>query len=46
VSVAKVMEHEKCMRRIILLSLECLAVAYFPTLSHKRQEFQKKNFWS
>jgi hypothetical protein len=30
------------MRRITLQTMSCLAVPYFPTLSYKEQDFQKK----
>jgi hypothetical protein len=39
VSVALVIQHAKRMRRIILLSVTCLALLYFSTLSHKRYDF-------
>jgi hypothetical protein len=42
VSVASVIQHAKCMRRIILPSVACMEIPYFATLSHKRQHFRKK----
>ena len=36
VSVALVIHHAKCMRRIILSSVASLALPYCSTLSHKR----------
>jgi hypothetical protein len=35
VSVALVMQHSKRMRRVILLSVVCLPVPHFSTLSHE-----------
>jgi hypothetical protein len=42
VFVALVILHAKRMRRIISLSVACLAVPYFSILSHKRNDFRLK----
>jgi FtsH-binding integral membrane protein len=41
VSVDSVIQHAKC-TYCMLSSVVCLAVQYFPTISHKRQDFLKK----
>jgi hypothetical protein len=43
VSVVSVSQHTKRMPHIILLSVACLALLYFSTLSHKRQDV-RENF--
>jgi len=40
VCVVLVIQHVKRMRPIILLSVVCLAVPYFSTLSHKRHDLR------
>jgi len=42
VSLALLMQHARLPRRIILSIVACLAVLYFSTLSHKRQDFREK----
>ena len=42
VSAALGSQHAMRMRRIILPSLVCAAVPYFPTLSHKRHDSRGK----
>jgi len=39
VSVASVIQHTKRMRPIILSSVACSALLYFPTLSRNRHDF-------
>jgi hypothetical protein len=43
VYVGLIIQHEKVMRRVIMLSMACPAVHHFPTLSHKRHVFHKTN---
>jgi hypothetical protein len=43
VSAASVIQHAKCMSRIILSCVACLEQTYFSTLPHKRHDFRKKS---
>jgi len=40
--LALVIRHSKRMRPIILISVACLALPYFSTLSHTRVDFREK----
>jgi hypothetical protein len=40
--LALVVQHAKCMRRIILSSAACTTLPYFSMLSHKWHDFRKK----
>jgi len=46
VSVAFVIQPAIHMRRIVLSSAARLAASYFSTLSHKRQDFREKSYWT
>jgi len=41
-SISLVIQHVVRMRRIILLSVACLAVTYFSTFSHQQHSFREK----
>jgi hypothetical protein len=43
-SVAVVIRHAVRMHPTMLLSVACLALTHFPTLSHKQHSFRKKKF--
>jgi hypothetical protein len=42
--VALFIQQTKCMLRIILSYVACLAVPYYLTLSHKQRSFKKKSY--
>ena len=42
VSVALGIQHAKRMLHVILSPVVCMAIPYFPTLSHKRHDFRQK----
>jgi len=44
VSATLVIQHGKRMRHIMLSSVAGTGLPYFSTLSHKRQNFQGKNY--
>jgi hypothetical protein len=41
--LALVIQHAKCMCRIIFSSLACLALLYFSILSHQRHDFRQRS---
>jgi hypothetical protein len=41
-SVALNIQHATRVRRVIVLSVACLALSHFYTFSHKRHDFRKK----
>jgi len=43
-SVTLVIHHEQRMRRVVLSSVACPAVQYFPSLPHIQHDFWKKIF--
>jgi hypothetical protein len=46
VSVVLFIQYAIDMRRVILSSVASLAAPYFPALSHKRDDFQNKSYWT
>jgi hypothetical protein len=46
VFVALFIQHAKCMCRVVLYSVSCPALPYFPHLSHKGHDFRTKDFYA
>ena len=44
VFVALAIQHATCMRHIVICGMPRSTI-FFPTFSHKRQDFRKKNYW-
>jgi len=42
----EVFQHAKCVRRIVLTSVACLAVPHFFSYSHKRRDFQGEKIYT